>query len=508
MMLSLLSGRQSSSFDYDERRDSEESYVTRGGDDSSRSSIADDKRVTYIQENRDSPPPVEEQDTTQELSSSSPCSSTIASTCTGATSTSSSGCSDMVYIDHSSDYEIEVCTTGSMVSLRKTNSLNITSSISSMRGATRKNRVDKDGDSSIVDRLSRPRQTHLTYKLHKSNAVDKKLSKLVDRLSRRTKSQQNISSNPPDENSPTYYSRGKSRCTEFLNDRPKRSTKSLPHHDRAAPSSGNYLPLEALQIRKIRKGGNQSDAVIEKDSSNTSRPTKSQVHSNSRAKVSTSARAKSIDSSPQAKLSKAVDRLSRPNKSRLLYESNLSHQQANQKDPGKKVKGSRENRSINRTFSKYKKSEANEEEDCDRKGVKNSQSSLNLLLSSSEEGTNSSTCSGKENICNRYYGRLYKPTQSKQDEFEKRFQLYREVQRDYFKNRRKGAADPPAHLRLYSRSKQSQIEGTKRRREIEEKKRVKSKTLETKKKISVERACRLYYIGMQAMKNKELKLSS
>lgn len=59
------------------------------------------------------------------------------------------------------------------------------------------------------------------------------------------------------------------------------------------------------------------------------------------------------------------------------------------------------------------------------------------------------------------------------------------------------------HSRLYDYSKKTQVQGKQLREEIAEKLRTKNEVKFSKKKISLDRACRLYYVGMESIKARE-----
>jgi hypothetical protein len=130
----------------------------------------------------------------------------------------------------------------------------------------------------------------------------------------------------------------------------------------------------------------------------------------------------------------------------------------------------------------------------------NPHSSLRKLLASSEGDKDHQSYF----IYDRYYGRLVAPPTPKMcDSFETQFERYRKSQLEAIRRSEKKSN---VHLRLYQVSKNYQMEGKKRREEIEEKRRLNSEILKTKEKISAERACRLYYIGMESIKLRKQRI--
>lgn len=62
------------------------------------------------------------------------------------------------------------------------------------------------------------------------------------------------------------------------------------------------------------------------------------------------------------------------------------------------------------------------------------------------------------------------------------------------------SSEAPAYLRLYGRSEPYQVEGKQRRKQVEESLRSNSFKGHVKRKISLDRGCRLYYVPTESMK--------
>lgn len=140
-------------------------------------------------------------------------------------------------------------------------------------------------------------------------------------------------------------------------------------------------------------------------------------------------------------------------------------------------------------------------------------SSLGLLLSSNmTENKKKQNC--HPGFYDRFYGKLYLP-HAEAKSFEKKDAMpvqsncskVKQIQPEQRTKTKKKVAltqPKPVHLRLYNTSMKYQKEGKELRSKIEEKKR---KVPVTMKKISVEKACRLYYLGMESIMMKKKNVS-
>ena len=396
--------------------------------------------------------------------------------------------------------------------------------------------------SSLIKRLSKPTKANFSYDSHTM-----------------AKNQSEVLENSPLENSNHDYSRGFTESMpnrqlmssqKFIENMPRQqSTSTIIHyrHDSFATTSCD----EGVQENHSETKANDKLAkIIER----LSRPTKSSLISSEIAIKSKDEQVSREALDKNSKLHQIVERISRPTKARLSYTSETfkernkitskkkklnivpNHELAKtierlskpkkihlkpKTDPSQikvfkaqvteydkashmkkyKTKSSKKNtraktRSYAPTATMNLRTKTSLEVEADHQ-FQNFHSSLRMLLA---EGRGKSS----KGLCDRYYGKLYRPPPT--ISFESKFEMMRKSQRILMRKNMTNSADHPAFVRLYNTSKTYQMEGRKRRDEIEEKRRINSEIIRSKKKISIERACRLYYIGMESIKMKKLRM--
>ena len=213
-----------------------------------------------------------------------------------------------------------------------------------------------------------------------------------------------------------------------------------------------------------------------------------------------------------------VERLTRPTKGQLSQKFDLEtklkslklKQELKSKNNIKKKKRPTSTTNITCNMSQDNQEESKDDQSSSDHSA-NMASSLGILLSENVNELKKNRKSKHQTpVFDRYYGKLY-ASYAEKDKNQSYIPTKKIRHPHGAKEKKKVLVmekmSNPVHLRLYNTSKNYQMEGKKRRSEIEEKERAKRELPITPGKISAEKASRLYYLGMESIKMKKKRLA-